>query len=172
MATQSHPAGSKLDTSASKQKSEQKKLHRQSTQINSHKEPTADEAEIFDETAHIPDRDQMFGVDHKTFPPNPDALYNDSWSDDANERVSDDRNSGKDYYNAMKDLGGIHRPVGPTPNRNETPTAVERAEDFDQIEALNDKKLKLLADAMGIPGRKSMNRHQLIEALRSSGGIH
>lgn len=136
---------------------------------------TADEETIFDESAHIADRDQLFGVDHKSFPPNTDALYDDSWTDDTERHLNDDRSEGKDFVNALRDLSAGSRPVGPIPNPNETPTAAVRAdagEEASDFELMSDKKLRDLANAMAIPERAKMTRSQMIEAVRSLGGPH
>ena len=136
---------------------------------------TADEETILDESAHIADRDQLFGVDHKSFPPDTDSLYDDSWTDDTNRHLNDDRSEGKDFVNALRDLSPGSRPVGPMPNANETPTVAVRAdnqEDADEFELMSDKTLKALANAMSIPARSKMTRSQMIEAVRSLGGPH
>lgn len=135
-------------------------------------ELTEDEAVIFDESAHIADRDQLFGVDHKSFPPNTDALYDDDWIDDANLNLNEDRSEGKDFVNALRDLTPGSRPVGPTPNRNESPTVADRAEEVDDFELMSDRRLRAIANAMAIPERARMTRSQMIEAVRSIGGPH
>lgn len=136
---------------------------------------TLDEETIMNESAHIADRDQLFGVDHKSFPPNTDAIYDDSWTDDTEKHLNDDRSEGKDFVIALRDLTPGSRPVGPQPNANETPTAAVRTgeqEEADEFELMSDKKLRDLANAMAIPERTTMTRHQMIEAVRSVGGTH
>lgn len=137
-------------------------------------EPTEDQASILTESSHIPDRDQLFGADHQSFPPNIDSLYDDSWDDNPNKRMNDDRGTGKDLYNALRDLDTAHisRPTGPSAQASETLKVANRAIESDHLDLKSDHELESLADAMGIPGRESLNRDQIIETLRSIGGVH
>jgi len=143
-----------------------------SSSSSTKKKLTQDQRTILDEVAHIPDRDQLFDTGGKTLPPDPEALYDDSWDNDPNQRVNNDRSAGRNLVNALADPSPMRRPAGPEIRAADTPTPVERGGGDDRLSMLSDKRIHELSEAMAIPGRFAMNRFQLIEALRSVNAPH
>ena len=136
---------------------------------------TPDQETIEQEAGHFPDRDQEFRRADQGLPPNLDRLYDDSWETDPNERVNDDRSRGKDFVTALNDLdrtGHLNRPSTPLPSETDHMTAAHKAPYNDTMLEMDDKKLMKIADAISIPGRKEMTRHELLEAIRAAGPIH
>jgi hypothetical protein len=129
-----------------------------------------DASTILNDTAHTPDRDQSFAIDHKTFPSAKASIYDDSWEGDTEERMLGDRFSAKDALTEMEDIGRITEPQAKRQGPRETPTTAPRTDDEEKdISLLNDDQLHALAEALSIAGRSQMRRTDLIEAIRRGG---
>jgi hypothetical protein len=136
-------------------------------------ESTDDLANIMYETAHIPDRDQMMGIDKKILT-TAVPVEDNSWTEDpANEEiVTGEDTAALDAVKALQAASRLHMPQPPL-KYSETPTPAARAgaaDDATRWSDLSDEEIKAMAEAFAIAGRSEMNRHQLVTALRSVEG--
>jgi hypothetical protein len=115
-----------------------------------------------EDAAHIPDRDQMFGADTRLISPDQTS----GWSGDDEERIKGDRDFTHDATDDLAQVGmlsGTLREESAPAGAQPTPVRKRLDDDFD---AADDKDLKRRATVLGISGRETMSRLQLINAIR------
>ncbi len=126
---------------------------------------------------HFPDRDQIFDDGHRTHPSDAVQEFLRAWSGDAEERAGGDRDPNVD---AVDDLARVGRITGAKPGesgvdemRSHLGKVILHDEEIpdaekDVTERFSPEDIRRIAVALNIPGRGTMGRHQLIQAIRSA----
>jgi hypothetical protein len=125
-----------------------------------------DELTLINETAHIPDRDLLFHRKRNDLSrENPDS-FGKNWGEDQEDMVKGDRDISQDTYGELEQVGHLHEPIieQGSSDRDKIPAGKEF--DGNWSEKYSDWQLLQLAEALGIPGRQRMTRHELIENIK------
>lgn len=147
-----------------------KKRMSKSMSKNNAKPLTADEKTILSDSAHIPDRDQIFGISHKQYPA-PDPSVSE-WEGDHEDQVKGERDFKHDTVYELESVSMISDGYIERQTSASTPTTVYPTDEHDVFFNLEDEELQERASALSIAGRTQMTRPELINALRAAIGHH
>lgn len=137
--------------------------------VNDDESDDSDETSALAETAHIPDRDQIFRTDEGTFPSDA-SPYSESWSGDLEEAVEGDRDFRHDLTQEIAAVSLITDSEGLGGGSAESfPTPVGRL-GKDELLDLNDNDLRRRAEVLGVPDSKRLPRGPLLAAIRDALG--
>jgi hypothetical protein len=133
-----------------------------------------DQETIVEDVGTIPDRDQMFGVDHKSIPSGEVQDIRSQWPGDREDDIKGDRTANS-YEEEMDDkadtLHGVTEENSISDSlvrlRSTQPFLAKPTGEPVNYESLSDADLQNHADVLGIPGRDSLSRMQLVQAIKN-----
>ncbi|MGE0172601.1 MAG: hypothetical protein AB7T49_07450 [Oligoflexales bacterium] len=132
-----------------------------------------DQELIIEDVGGIPDRDQMFGVDHKTLPSGEVQNIRTQWTGDRENEIKGERESGP-YQAELAAKAKTLLGVTPDNSLGDSPIQLRSTRPFlakpggapFDYEDFSDEELLDHADILGIPGRENMPRADLIRAIK------
>ncbi len=133
-------------------------------------ELSEDQETIFEETAHMANRDDMALKGHTIVSGGSTADTDDSWSYERKDRLLGDSDYSSESVDTQLEAVGqiteeIHDPV-----THHDPTPAIPLDLRNEFDRFSDEDLLRMADVLGIPDRTNMVRPKLIERIRNYEG--